>query len=170
MSAPFTPSRDDGRSDRRVVLDLVGDGEPGVMFSYDRLTAALEKGLDEPIVRDRIYRAVAAADRTLLKEKRRHLEVVKGVGYRVIRADEHLPVAVQKKERAETYIRRGVDMLRNARVEELSTAQRTLHEGYLLVMDGIYRAVQHSEARQREHDDAIADLRKRMEQIEGEKT
>jgi hypothetical protein len=130
----FTPSRADGRSDKRVIYQLVQDATPGDTFDYDKLIAALSEGLDVEVTRARVYPAVAAANKTLLQRQRRYLGIVPGVGYRVISAAEHLPVALDKKDRAQAAIKRGIDILRNARLDELDQAQRILHEGQLLIL------------------------------------
>lgn len=163
MSAAFQPSRDDGRSDRQVIYDLVGDNPPETVFQYDALIDALAKGLDGvDIERRRVYRAVANANRTLLREKRLYLSVVANVGYRIIRADEHLPVAINRKQGAIVKLRQGMALLRHARVEELPEAQRVLHEGQLLIMSGLYDAIRESGRRHDKQEQVIDDLRQRQ--------
>lgn len=164
--APFTPSRADGRSDRRVIFELVQGASPGDTFDYDKLSAALAEGLDAEIGRDRVYRAVGAANKTLLQRERRYLDVVKGTGYRVISADEHLPVALANKDRAQGYLKRGIDLLRNVHADELSPAQRTLHEGQLLILGGLYQATRESSRRHDRSEALIADLQRRVEGLE----
>lgn len=174
MTEPFKPSREDGRSDRAVVYGLTHEAEPGATFTYAELTEALEEGLDKPVQRDRVYRAVAATNTTLLREHRRYLGVVENVGYRVIRADEHLPVSLQKKDRAQSHLKRGIELLRHARLDELTQAQRTLHEGQLMILSGIHHAVQDSQKRHDRAESLIEDLLKsnqeikdRLEKLEG---
>jgi hypothetical protein len=167
MSAPFTPSRDDGRSDRRVVYELVQDAEPETLFTYDDIESALQDGLDVPITRPRAYRAIQDANKTLMREKRRALQTVAGIGARVLRSDEHLPVALGRKERAEHQIKRGIELLRNTRVDELDPVQRQLHDGQLLIMAGIYQATRETSRRVARHDAAISEIRERLAQLEG---
>src|SRR5881394_2984289 len=102
MANPFRPSREDGRSDRQVIIDLVSGAEPDETFSYETLLEALAPGLPDGHIVDRrrVYRAIAHANKTLLVEERRYLQVVKNVGYRVLRADEHLPAAIDRKQSA----------------------------------------------------------------------
>lgn len=168
MGKFFVASRDDGRSDRRVVFDLVKDAEPDEMFTYDRLTAALSQGLADEVPRERVYRAVAEGNRTLLRERKRYLQVVPGKGYRVIHASEAVSVALDKKGRASTYLRKGLEVLRNARLDELDPAQRTLHEGQLLVMAGLYEATERSERRHDKAESLIADLQQRVQRLESD--
>lgn len=142
MNQYFQPSRADGRSDKQVVYGLARTLEPGESLSYEKLLAALQEGLVRPVARSRVYRAVAAANRVLLREDKRYLQVVKDEGYRMLHAGEHLAVALNKKESAAECIRRGIELLRNARLDELDPAQRVLHEGQLMVMAAHHQMLQ----------------------------
>lgn len=173
----FQPTRADGRSDRRVVYELIQDAAPDSIFSFAEIKDALSTGVDTAIAMPRLYSAVRGANKTLLTENRRYLSVVKGIGYRVIRADEHLPVALGKKQRAELQIRDGIELLRQVELDELTPAQRQMHSGQLMIMDGVYRMVKASEKRQKDMDAAIDEIRRgqseiarRIERIEGSVT
>lgn len=170
MTKAFAPSRSDGRSDRRVVFELVADADPDTVFKYEDLIAALSEGLDDEVTRDRVYRAVAQGNKTLLRERKRYLQVVADVGYRVIPTSEQLPVALIKKDRAQQYLRKGIDLLRNARLDELDAAHRTLHEGQLLILAGLHQAVQESDQRHAKSEALISDLQQRVDKLEEEKT
>ena len=147
-------SRSDGRSDRQIVYELVELAEPESLFKYTALLDVLSEGLEKPATQQQVYAAVSSANRLLLAERTRYLSVVRGVGYRMIRAEEHLPVAVRRKRRAELQIERGVEILRGARLDELTPAQRQLHEGQLMVMSGLVEAVKYAEA-ERERTDMV---------------
>lgn len=164
----FTPSRPDGRSDRRVIFELVSGSDPDTTFTYEELETALNAGLPDPVGRDRVYRAVAQANKTLLREEKRYLSVVKKVGYRVISGGEHLPVALIKKDQAQGYLKKGLELLRNVRLDELDPTQRTLHQGQLLIIGGLYRATRESAARHDRAESLIEDLKARVEKLEGE--
>jgi len=162
----FEASRNDGRSDRQVVFELVRDADPETTYSYEDMCGALTKGTDREITRGVVYRAAGAANHTLMRERKRALVVVRNVGYRVIRADEHLTVALVKKDRAETMVQRGIELLRHARVDELDEPHRTLHEGQLLVMSGFYDALRSTRRRQEQHDETINALLERVDKLE----
>lgn len=164
---PFTASRADGRSDRQVIFELVAEAEPDTMFEYDKLIAALSEGLADEVPRHRVYRAVSAGNQTLLRERRRYLQVVPGAGYRVIHTSEQLPVALLKKDRAQTYLAKGIALLRHADLSELTAAQRQLHEGQLLIMASLHQAVRESDQRHARSEQLIAELTKRVDRIEG---
>lgn len=164
---PFTPSRSDGRSDKRVVYELVEDAQPEDKFTYQQLEEALEDGLDNPeISKSRIYRAVATANKQLLREKRRLLAVVKGEGYRMVRANEHVSYSLIRKGKAERQLAAGVHLLQRVRFDELSETEQQLAEGTLLVFDGFYRAIKSSENRHDKQEDTISALTKRVEELE----
>lgn len=162
MSEPFQPSRSDGRSDRLVVYNLVADAEPETLLTYDELIRGLSEGLNFEVDRPRVYRAVAAANKTLLVEKSRYLGVVKNIGYRVLRTEEHLPAAIDRKSSAVSKLRQGMELLRNAKVEELTEAQRVLHQGQLLIMSGLHDAIQDSRHRHDRQESIIQELRDRQ--------
>lgn len=162
----FAPSRDDGRSDRQVIYEAIRDAVPGQVFDYATLAAALQVGVSEPITQERVGSAARAANRLLLREKQRAIEVVKGVGYRVAAAEEHLGLAVSRRHRAETNIRRGIELLRNCRTEELSDVQRNLHEGQFLIMSGVYQAVRYANSRIDRHQKVLQVLTERVERLE----
>lgn len=167
MSEFFKASRPDGRSDRRVVYELAQHAEPDQTFTYDTLVSALSDGLEDEVPRERVYRAVAEGNRTLLRERKRYLHNVPGVGYRVIHTSEAVSVALDKKQRASSYIRKGLEVLRNARLNELDQSQRTLHEGQLLIMAGLYEATERSERRHDKAESLISELTQRVEKLEG---
>lgn len=161
----FRPSRSDGRSDRQVVYELVGDAEPDSMFPFDDIQAALSEGLDSPASKSRAYKAVKAANNLLLREKRRYLVSVPGVGYRMIHASEHLPVALGKKTRAETQIKTGIKILREVRMAELAEPERNLIVGQLMIMDGMYQMARASERRHAKQEQVIDEIRRQQEDV-----
>ncbi len=167
MTKTFEPARSDGRSDRRVVFDLACDAEPETLFEHDLIIKALSDGLDEPVDLGRVYRAVGSANQLLLRERRRYLHIVRGTGYRVLNAEEHLPVALQRKDRAQNHLRRGIELLKNARLDELTQAQRVLHEGQLMILSGVFQAVEDSHRRHDRAEGLIADLIRGNREIVG---
>lgn len=165
MSARFQPSRSDGRSDRQVIYDLTHTSEPDSLWTYDELADALEVGLDGTVDRQRIYSAVKAANRELLTRERRYLAVVKRKGYRMLRANEHLPVALNRKSSAVTQLARGVELLRNAKISELTEAQRHLHQGQLMIMGSLHAAILDSERRHDRTEAVLDQIRAQQEEV-----
>ena len=169
MTETFRTKREDGRSDRQVIFDLAKDIEAGALLPFDTLLNALKNGLSEEeleaVNKNRVYRAVAVANKRLLSEHQRYLHIVRGKGYRMISAEEHLPLAISKKETAQDYLKKGIDLLRNTRMDELSQSQRTLHEGQLLVLGGLYQAYRNSERRHNEQESAIDKMLRQQREL-----
>jgi hypothetical protein len=159
---PFEPTRPDGRSDRQVIYELAADAAPGTVFKYDELVDELAADLDVEVDRRRVYRAVTNANGTLLREKQRYLRVVKDVGYRVLHAEEHLPAAIDRKQSAVAKLKQGMELLRHAKMDELTEAQRVLHQGQLMIISGLYDAVKESHRRQNRQDQVIKEIRERQ--------
>lgn len=164
----FAPSRADGRSDRRVIFDLAQAATPDTVFTYDELITALSEGLDVEVGRDRVYRAVAQGNKTLLRQRERYLLVVPDVGYKVLRAAEHLPVALNKKSTAETYMRRGAELIDHVKVSELDPEMRKAVEGHRLMFAGIIGAIKHSQQRHEKAESLIDELKQRVDRLEGQ--
>lgn len=171
----FQASREDGRSDSRVVFEFVANAEPGTLFDFDSIRHELEEGSDAVFSNNRVSDAVRRTNKTLLKERKRYLESVRGRGYRVIRAEEHLAVALNRKSRADAQIQAGIALLKNAKVEELSESQRSLHFGQLIILDRLHQIGQESTKRLAEHDQVLAEMRaqqteikERIQRLEGE--
>ncbi len=167
MPKPFTPSRDDGRSDRQVVFELVRDASPETVFPFVQIRLALQDGVENTITQQRVCAAARLADKTLQRECDRVLRVVKGVGYRVAPASEHLGMALVRKDKATMQFRQGVDILRHCRLGELSETERKLHEGNLLVMTAYLSALRHLNARQDRQERVLEVLTKRIDKLEG---
>jgi hypothetical protein len=162
----FQPTRRDGRSDRQVVYELMQDAEPGVVFAHDVIADALQSGVADPITPERASAAARAANRLLLRERRRTMLAVRGIGYRILAACEHVGASLSRRERAESQVRAGLSILRECRLDELSETQRKLHEGQLLVMSGVYDAVRYTNARVDRHEKALRALTDRVVRLE----
>lgn len=79
----FNTKRADGRPAWRVVFDMVVEKQPGTVFTFAELEAALET-----TNRNMVRHAVARATRKLWKAKR-SLDSVRGVGFRLLLPLEH---------------------------------------------------------------------------------
>lgn len=149
MSAPpFRPSRENGKSDRTVIAEMVKDAAPGTVFTFDDIVAALRVGTDREIDEHVAGAAVRAANPLVLRDQQRCLHAVKGVGYRLAHASEHQPLAVARRRRADAQMQRGLQVLQNVRWDELTTTQREAHEGTLLVVGALSSAMKALDARQ----------------------
>ena len=182
MTVTFQPSRPDGRSDRQVIFDLCHAHPVETIWSHGELLGALREGLEDPdtVTKSRLYQAVGMANRDLLRECHRYLSVVRRKGYRLIRSDEHLPVALVRKNRAQMQIMKGIAVLQGTSVDDLTPTQRALHEGQLMIMSGLHMSIMETQRRQSRADallekvraeqvasaEDIAGLRERLDQLE----
>lgn len=164
----FVPSRADGRSDQKIIYDLVQASEPDTLFPYETLQKALQVGTERAITRAVIGSAARNTARLLERERQRTLTVVANKGYRVARANEHLGLALTRKDRAESMIGRGVTLLKQTRIDELPEPQRRIHEAQLMIMGGLYEAVRTTRRRQDEQDAVIRQLAQRVNKLEGQ--
>lgn len=167
MSGPFEVSRADGRSDRQVVLDMAEGLDPGALLSYAELIEELQSGRDGEMDRHKAASAVRSANHALLSERQRYLRNVRGVGYRVCRADEHLPVAIDKKRTATRRLKESVGILRHTRLDELTSEQRALHQGQLLIASALVQHATEANRRLNATERAIAGLTARVDSLEG---
>jgi hypothetical protein len=158
---PFEITREDGRSNADVVLDLVRDAEPGRLYGYAELGEAL--GMAD--VR-RIQGAVRTALPRLLREQQRALSVITGVGYRLSHASEHSRLALVRERKSQRQLKGAMQLLVNTRLDELTPAQRTLHEAHLTVTAAIGQQVSYLSRKQKTQDAAINALLTRVEKLE----
>jgi hypothetical protein len=169
----FQPSRADGRSDWRVIFDLVEHLKPGEEVGHDVLLAELET-----TDRSRLYRAVQRANRELWSTRSRSLGVVKGVGYRMLRAEEHEAQANSYQRQARRRISNAVAVVEATDLSQLSADQR---EWMVKVQSGIHLLAQAMDSHARQlathdemirrlqsgHDEEIRRLRSRVDRLEG---
>lgn len=143
----FKITRADGRSNGQVILDLVDGKEPGTVFKYEDLIAALSAGTDHRYTRPEAQRIVTMACPRMLKEQARTLHNVINVGYRLAPAAYHMVLADHRKSRADKQLLRGVQVLQHVRWEEMDANQRLAHEGHLLIVGALYQQMASHERR-----------------------
>lgn len=163
MNRRFQVSRADGRSNRRVLIDYVATGEPGRTFTYRELIDALEVGSTRRFTERDVQAIVNESMSALMKELDRTLRCVRGVGYRMVAASEHLPLAMDRKRRADVQLLRGVETLQHVKWDELTPVQRELHKGTLLVVGALYQQQSALQARQDRVEAALRDLTTRVD-------
>lgn len=119
--AVFSARRSDGRAEWRVLADLVTPSglTPGTVWTHRQLLNALETN-DVT----RMYRAVIRLNEFLLREHGRCLSNVRGVGYRVLAANEHPLEAGRHQRRASRAVDRSVNVMRSTRLDELTPEER----------------------------------------------
>jgi hypothetical protein len=153
--ADFKIKRADGRSSVQVLLDLVKGGEPGSVYTYDDLAAALGLGCTHTYTEREVQSVATRAYPRLLKEQARALHNVRNIGYRLAPAAYHVTLASDRQLKADRQLLRGVQTLQNVRWTELSPNERTAHEGQLLIVGALYQQMQALERRQANVEEAI---------------
>lgn len=124
----FKISRENGKSDRAVIVELAKNAKPGTLFSHEQIVAALSEGTDRKITVAVACAAVRAANTLLLKEEQHCLSSIKGVGYRIAHAFEHRSLAKDRTRRADRQIDKGLQVLQNVRRDEMTAEQREQHD------------------------------------------
>lgn len=156
---PFVTARLDGRSDKRVIVDLIGAAQPEQIFGYDELIEVLQQDApNRAITRQTIGHAVREANKVALVECQRCLQSVARVGYRVAAASDHRILALDRRRKADSQIRMAVHTLQHVRWDEMDAASREAHQATLVLMAGMWQAVEAIKQRQ----DKMADLLQRI--------
>lgn len=163
---PFVASRKDGRSDVEIVMSIVKDAPPDTVIPYSEIIDALSVGLPKPPDRSRARVAINQACKRLLKECKRTIRNVRGVGYRIARSNEHSEIAVLKRVKASRQLRTAVAILENTNLSELTPTQRSLHQSQLMIMGGLAQAIHYTQQKQVEQSAEIDEIRRRLERVE----
>jgi len=138
---PFAIARESGLSDAEVITAQVCLAEPGDLLTYQKLSAALGKGTDRKYSTTAVQAAVGRAERKLATEHSRALVNIRGSGYRVALAAEHQLLAVRKRDRAGSLLKRGVMILQHVDWGSMDENTRRAHEGQLMVMGALHTAM-----------------------------
>lgn len=160
------PTRESGKSNQQVVIELVCDSSPGETFDYETLRAALSEGSPTMYERHDIQQIVRQAQPRLLREHQRCLRPIKGVGYQLAFASDHVELAGEFNRGALRKQKRAIDRLNYVRLDEMSPQQREIH----LAQQQINASQYALNKRLLRQDDAIknlvASLTSRVEQVE----
>jgi hypothetical protein len=160
-SGLFQASRPDGRADWRVVFDRVADLDYGQEVSHEQLLDEL--GIDD---RNRLYRAVARANRELWKTREKALAVVRGKGYRILHPSENERLAEAYKQQARKRMGNAVAVMQATNLSVLNAQER---EWAVQVTSGLMmlaRVMDEHAAKLARHDQLLEELRQKVEQIE----
>jgi hypothetical protein len=158
----FQASRPDGRADWRVVFDQVADLDYGQEITHKQLLDELETE-----DRNRLYRAVARANRELWKTREKALAVVRGKGYRVLHPSENERLAEAYKQQARKRMGNAVAVMQATNLSVLTSQER---EWAVQVTSGLMllaRVMDEHAAKLAKHDQLLEELREKVEKIEG---
>lgn len=157
----FQPKREDGRAYWRVVYDRLATAPHGTVVSHSELRALL--GDDDPGL---LYASVSRAARELRKRQKRDIAVLRGEGYRILLANEHVSKAEAHKDRAERQLKVANDVVDATDLSALNSAERNLWSQVKRGMVLLYQAVSSHEMALARHEDLINSLQDRVKELE----
>lgn len=174
--SPFRPSGE--RARWRILYELLLGLEVEDVIEYETMGDAIN--LDPDKQRHQIQMAVQRAGREYLEVDKRALEVIPNVGYRIVRAPEHLRLADKHQRKAGRSLQRGHSTVVNVDFNLIDGETRRAFEvvgrAFAMQMDFnrrmAYRQGQTEKAlrdvtnRTERTDAELADLRARLERLE----
>ena len=163
MSGLFTSKRADGVAEWRLVYDhVVNNVKPGDTIPHEVLDTLLDAKED----RAKVYRVVAQANRKLHKSGQRSLRVIRTVGYRVLRPEEHETQANEYQAQARRRVGTAISIMQAVDLTDMTPQARNwaLQVTAGLVLMG--RAIDDHAGRLARHEDLIAQLQARIETLE----
>lgn len=123
MAAPFRPK--DKIAEWRKVYEALGELQVGDVLRYDALDEILGRSfLEEGARRNPIERA----RRELEEADHRTLQVVVGVGYRIVAPREHMTLAGSHQQRSRRQIVRAQQKLTSTEIAALNDLERRRHD------------------------------------------
>lgn len=166
MSTTFTVSRPNGKSSQQVIIELVSEAEPGTVFDYDQFTKSLVYPGSGPFDRKRVQQIVRLTNKRLLREFKRLLRPVNGIGYTIAFAKDHVELAEQRNRKSVRQIKWAVDTLDNVRLDEMTDQQRAVHLGQQIINKELLTVQRRILRQQKQQSRVIANLTSRVEQME----
>lgn len=137
MRDRFKSAREDGRTYVQVVLDFVSDSEPGTCFSYDSLCNVLSEGSPKRFGKEGARQVVLHANKKLLTIHQRTLRNVRGEGYKLAHAFEHMDLADVRKSRANRQMDYALNLLNNVDWDAMDENQRKAHMAQLALTSAV---------------------------------
>lgn len=145
---PFQPKGE--LPEWRILFDvLLARSDFGDVITYSQLDNALGRSFRNN--RGPIYRA----NRHLGETRLRCLEAVPGQGYRVVAANEHDRMALDRKKQARRRLRWAGDVLRFTDRGALTQEELERHNGLARHVGMLYQVVAHHENRLQRIEDAL---------------
>ena len=161
MSGMFSAKRADGRAEWRVVFDHVENLEHGTLIPFETFAELLET--DE---KPRIYAAVSAANKKLWGKAQRSLGVQRGRGYRILKPEEHELQAGGYQRSAKRRLSNAVSVMKATDLSQLDDMKRNWVMQVTAGMMLMSSAIDYHSKRLAQHDDLIAELTKRITDLE----
>jgi hypothetical protein len=136
MTDLFSPRRDDGRAEWRVIYDHAIHLPYGADVTFDEIAKMLDTG-DRP----RAHRAIQRCNKQFIRENiPRVLGNVRGLGYRVFRPSEYATAAISLQVQGRRKVTSALDLMRTAPLSDMTPAQQDwAHKVTLVLMDNELR-------------------------------
>lgn len=157
----FIPKRDDGRAYWRVLFERLSSTSPGDLITHRDLFQLLES--DD---RSLLYASMSRAARELRRQQKRDVVSVRGEGYRVLLANEHVTKAETHKDRAERQLKVANEVVDATDLAALTASERDLWSQVKRGMVLLYQAVSSHEMALARHESLISSLQERIEELE----
>jgi DNA-binding winged helix-turn-helix (wHTH) protein len=160
----FVPRRADGRAFWRVLYEYLLAVAPGEVIPYADLLALLEM---DTSAKPLLYASMSRALRELRKsDAKREVATLRGVGYRVLHANEHITKAELHKDRAERQLKIANDVIDATDLAALTSSERDLWSQVKRGMVLLYAAVSTHELALSRHEELIHSLQERVDTLE----
>lgn len=157
MTDLFSPRRDDGRAEWRVIYDHAASLTYGADVTFDEIAKLLDT--DD---RARAHQAVARCNKQFVREAiPRVLGNVRGLGYRVLRPSEYATAAIGLQVQGRRKVTNALDLMRAAPLNDMTpAAQDWAHRVTLVLMDNELR-LRSQEQWQQSAEQRLAELERR---------
>ena len=149
----------------RMLVPLFLAVERGETVPYEDLAKELDL---DPADRKPIRAAVRQAGMKLLREHDRSLVAVRGVGYRVARADEHVDLAGRHQRKSRRSLVRARDQVEHVDLSELSEEGRRLAHAVARALTWQQQQIRKLDIRQKNLEDVVESITTRQERTEAE--
>lgn len=157
MTDLFSPRRDDGRAEWRVIYDHTIHLSYGADVTFGEIAKMLDT--DD---RARAHRAIQRCNKQFIRENiPRVLGNVRSLGYRVFRPSEYATAAISLQVQGRRKVSNALDLMRTAPLSDMTPAQQDwAHKVTLVLMDNELR-LRSQEQWQQSAEQRLAELERR---------
>ena len=163
--APFKPAGEIAQW--RIVYDIFAATDVDATVTYETLADALDLRGDGDRVR--IQAAARQAAKHMLAQQDRAVETIPQVGYRVVPAIRHIPLAGQQVERAGRALDRGQALTTHVRLDELSESERQIVQGMALMFAQVGEWTRQINRRVSDHEDRLSGVENELRRLREER-
>jgi methyl-accepting chemotaxis protein len=156
---PFTPKGD--VAEWRLIYKELQGRAPGYVLTLERVEEILGRELGQNRVP--IYRA----NKELEERDRRTLATVRGVGYRVAEANEHLGLALNHSDRAKHQLRRGIQRSASTNRAEVTPDMAARVESFEYTASRLVEFAGSMAKAIDQHEADLRDLREKSKDLKG---